>query len=125
MLVSVALSDKNGLARITVPPYFNIGVSSLHPELLGLDVPQTPTLLRRLDDVLNDAALGVRVTLVKIDTEGHELSVLRGMSQLLSRRGALRLLVIIPEWYSVPDLISLMESYGFHGTYFDGDNGAT
>jgi FkbM family methyltransferase len=118
---TTAASDQAKLAKLTIPPYFNNGVSSLHPELLGLATKQTPVLKRPIDDILEEADLASRVTLVKIDTEGHEPQVIRGMSRLLARSGRFAVACeLSPSWYDVAELVRTMESHGFSGSFYDG-----
>ena len=77
-----ALSDRNGYARLSIPPEFptNMGTASLqtmpesnHAGVVG----QVQTV--RLDDVLEDHRLG----LLKVDVEGHEAKVLAGAERAL------------------------------------------
>jgi FkbM family methyltransferase len=79
-LLNAAASDKTGVTGISIPRftsglinYYEATVVSngdgLHVMTLALDSLDLPTAVR----------------LVKIDAEGHELSVLKGMRQLLAR----------------------------------------
>lgn len=78
----VGLSDHGGTATIYVPLHNNLGMASLHP----FDDPaKTESIaLSTLDEQV--AVLGLaRIDIVKIDVEGHELSVLKGGRQSLER----------------------------------------
>ena len=78
---SVALSDKPGTAKLVLPENFagNEGVSYLASDATaqGYDVP-TMTL----DELFPSSHFDV----MKMDVEGHEASVLRGATRLLSER---------------------------------------
>lgn len=72
------LSDTDGPARLAVMVE-NIGMATLH----GGAGAAVDCELRRLDGL--DLLGGQRVSLIKIDVEGHEAAVLRGASALLAR----------------------------------------
>jgi FkbM family methyltransferase len=77
---NTALSDHHGSARFYVGPEDNTGLSSLRKPRQSessFDVSLAP-----FDGVVNGHN---NVTLVKIDVEGAELQVLRGMEQLLRK----------------------------------------
>jgi FkbM family methyltransferase len=71
-----ALSDHDGEATLHVPEG-HAGGASLEGGGEGAKVE-----IKRLDGMMED---GFRCGLVKLDVEGHELSVLRGMRQILAR----------------------------------------
>ncbi len=83
-----ALSDRNGSAELEL---FADGDGNLirgHTRLSGSGSPRSAsqtetTETRRLDDVLRDRVQPVRF--IKIDVEGHELSVLGGAQQVLEK----------------------------------------
>lgn len=88
-LGNVALSDHNGQARFYVGPEDNTGLSSLR-------VPRGSTEsfeveLRRFDDIFKEDS---NIALVKIDVEGAELAVLRGMEDYLRAKHPYLLLEI-------------------------------
>jgi FkbM family methyltransferase len=72
ILVPVALSDVTGVAHLEVPG----DVTAAHVATEGVEIRTM-----RGDDVDDGSAVG----LVKIDVEGHELEVLRGMERVLRR----------------------------------------
>ena len=72
------LSDADGLATLTVPRD-NAGMATLH----GGSGDAVACQLRRLDDL--ELVASQRVSLIKIDVEGHEAAVLRGARGLLLR----------------------------------------
>lgn len=118
LVLSTALADQSALKRLTVPPLFNNGVSTLRERQNGS--PTTPALVQRFDDLPTNLQENERVTLVKIDTEGLELEVLRGMQQLLTS-GSSRLAIaceLSPQWYDLSTLVSLFSQAGFEGEYY-------
>ena len=85
----IALSDKDGTAS------FNISLSSdscgFHPNPVALPLRQLEVVTKRLDSLLAERA--PCPTLIKMDTEGHELAVLRGLSSSIERFPDLQLLI--------------------------------
>jgi FkbM family methyltransferase len=80
-LSNLALSDHNGKARFYVGPDDNSGLSSLRQpgnSSIVLDVD-----LARFDDIFSHAE---DIALIKIDVEGAELAVLRGMEGYLCNK---------------------------------------
>lgn len=75
---NVGLSDADGPARLAVTAD-NLGMATLH----GGAGAAVDCELRRLDGL--DLLDGQRVSLMKIDVEGHEAAVLRGATALLAR----------------------------------------
>ena len=81
-LLNLAASDRSSVRGMAVPRFAS-----------GLPRPTEAHLTdtSESDDVyvvtlaLDDLSWPTRIALVKIDTEGHELSVLRGLAQLISR----------------------------------------
>jgi FkbM family methyltransferase len=85
ILHRAALSDTCGTARLQVVAPA-AGTNSFHPapsSVAGLEAEVVPTLT--LDSFASHAGLD-HLTLVKIDTEGHDLAVLRGARSLFAER---------------------------------------
>lgn len=83
-VIPLGLSDRTGKARFWVPlegsP--NMGISSLHP---SADLPvEIEILLSTLDDFFERQGLE-RLDVLKIDTEGNDMAVLRGARNVLER----------------------------------------
>jgi len=81
----IALSDEEGRAELRIPrdgAHLTYGLGSIEPGVAAGhgDVKVEKVERRRLDSVISDA-----VSFVKIDVEGHELSVLRGASGLIEK----------------------------------------
>jgi len=77
-VTAVALSDRRGKARFYEGPADNSGLSSLREprqSSASFEVELAP-----FDELIDDHS---KVTLVKIDVEGAELQVLRGMERML------------------------------------------
>jgi FkbM family methyltransferase len=88
-LENVALAETTGEAWLTNGVYFdrNRGTASLVKNDEGMTANgKHRVTVRRLDDFLSP---GMKVGVCKIDVEGHELSVLKGAEESLSR-GAIR-----------------------------------
>lgn len=121
LLIASALSDHASRTRISIPPRYNNGVSNVRRSTV--DEPHLAALAQRFDDL---SAWGIdpsRVKLVKIDTEGHELHVLRGMASLLQTDQPLAIACeLSPHWYNVDTLVRLLGDYGFKGEFFAGDS---
>lgn len=77
----IAVSDRDGDASLHVPPDFksNRGLSSMQQDR-GLGADAVTVKVSRLENVI-PRAIGVAV--MKVDVEGHELSVFAGMGALL------------------------------------------
>ncbi|MFM9995705.1 MAG: FkbM family methyltransferase [Phycisphaerales bacterium] len=99
-LFPLALSDREGVLQLSIPPTGNTGAATLGtlPARHGgraharYDVP-----VKLGDDLLGDAPPHPRPMLVKIDAEGHEPNVLRGMSRTIAARRPAILAEINPE----------------------------
>jgi FkbM family methyltransferase len=76
------LSDADATAQLQVPAH-NLGMASLHSRTPSSSDSTVACELRRLDSWAE--VQGRRVSLMKIDVEGHELAVLRGARELLAR----------------------------------------
>src|SRR5205823_4777209 len=87
ILHAVALSDRCGTGQLRVTDYFaqNRGSASLVEGEGAGDTTSTlyEVPLRRLDETLESEE---RIGVMKLDVEGHELSVLQGAAGLLDAR---------------------------------------
>jgi FkbM family methyltransferase len=79
-LFNAAVSDKSGITRILVPQFANG-----HPNYYEATVVSNGDGFPVMTLAIDSLDIPARVKLVKIDAEGHELSVLKGMEQLLRR----------------------------------------
>jgi FkbM family methyltransferase len=100
-LENVALGRENGEAQLVIRGY--LSGASLAAQGEGVKVP-----VRQLDDFLK----GMPVSVCKIDVEGHELAVLEGAAQALSRQ-AIRD-VIFEDFNPMPSPVArLLQKNGF------------
>src|ERR1051326_740620 len=79
-LLNAAASDKSAIAGMSIPHYEN-GMSNFYEASITTNGEGLQAMTLAIDSL----SLPSSVSLVKIDAEGHELNVLRGMSQLLER----------------------------------------
>jgi FkbM family methyltransferase len=80
-LFNAAASDLTTLASMSIPR-LSTGLPNYYRAHLGDGPPDVNTLCVPIDAL----QLRTRVAFVKIDAEGHELAVLRGMTALLGAR---------------------------------------
>ncbi len=124
-VMSCALGDRRGTVSIKISGQENIGWNTIVPGLMKercgiqtLDVPLT-TLARYLDE--NDIS---DVRLIKIDVEGAELLVLRGLAPWLAQGHRPHLVTeLCPQacvllGSSTRELFSLMEDFGYRAFSF-------
>lgn len=116
-----AVSDESGTAQLLVPEHRNRQVTAQGSLAHGFDgqdvgVQQIEVPLLRLDDVVGP---GVDVDFVKIDVEGHEMSVLRGGADMFRRCRPAILIEIEQRHLSVPigDVFRQIEDLGYHLFY--------
>lgn len=115
-VLPVALSREEGVAELFLGPARNTGLSSLRP-LKGA----TRTLQVRtapLDRLIPDRLASI--ALVKIDVEGAEIGVLRGMERCLEVGAPPVIIEVSPTFLagyggSAEELFSLMQSHGYAG----------
>lgn len=120
-LSNLALSDHDGHARFYVGPEDNSGLSSLRQPRGSSDTLDVK--LARFDRVFN---LGEDIALVKIDVEGAELAVLRGMNEYL-RNNHPHILIEVTQRFlkemgdSEQSLLEYMHNLGYN-CYVIGDS---
>lgn len=117
----VAVSDAAGQAELTVPKQHSRTVtaqSSLAHGFDGVDIQRLYVPTVRLDDEIQ---AGTRVDFIKIDVEGHEMSVLRGGLAMLRRCLPPVLIEIEQRHLTLPiaEVFSELECIGYHVFYID------
>ncbi len=80
-LINAAVSDKTNLVGMSVPA-FDTGLRNFYQAHLS-DSPESD--LQVLTLCVDSLNITHKITLIKIDAEGHEAGVLRGMHQILLR----------------------------------------
>jgi FkbM family methyltransferase len=117
----VAISDRTGYAELLVPKYHSRLVtaqSSLAHGFPGVGVERFHVPTTTLDD---EIGADLEVNFVKIDVEGHEMSVLRG-GTLMFRRCLPPVLIEIEQRHlAVPieEIFRELEELGYHVFYID------
>jgi len=80
-LINAAVSDSTNLVGMSIPA-FDTGLHNFYQAHLS---DSSDSSLQVLTLCLNSLNLTHKITLIKIDAEGHEAGVLRGMHQILIR----------------------------------------
>lgn len=97
-----ALGEFEGTGKIAVTNLQNIGWNTMVPDLMTKEttkeIQEVP--IRRLDDYIREKALK-NIALIKIDTEGFEFPVLKGISRYFENCGILPAIIceIAPSAY--------------------------
>lgn len=114
-LVNAAASASARLSTMTIPKFSATTVSNYYRAQLSADGQESgfPVLCLPVDAL----ALPHRIRLVKIDAEGHELSVLEGMKALLERD---RPLLIVED--SSPRIAIALEACGYSSEKLPGSS---
>jgi FkbM family methyltransferase len=116
--LNIALSNSESQLTIYVPPQ-SCGNHdpSVHRYCSGMEEVRVPA--RRLDSLAEE--LGIeKIDFLKIDVEGHELSVLAGAESLLRARAIRRILcefnpaLLAMGGHKPADLLAVLEHWGFH-----------
>ena len=120
-LSNLALSDHDGEARFYVGPKDNSGLSSLRQPRGSSDVIDVQ--LVRFDGVFNHAE---NIALVKIDVEGAELAVLRGMVECLRNKRPYILVEVTHQFLeemgdSEQTLLAYLQGFGYNCYVIDND----
>jgi FkbM family methyltransferase len=121
VLIEKAVSECPGSSTLQVPPRGQSGLASLNAD--GSALPgwrPHPVECVSVDDFVS--ASGLRPTLLKIDVEGHELSVLRGAEETLqSCRPVLMLEMEVlaqdPGEGAAKELLTLLARHGYGHLY--------
>jgi len=113
-LFNVAVSVNSALMPLTIPLHRSGIPDFCFARLTSTSaVPYDPKANFNVFTLALDAlVIPQRVTLVKVDVEGHELMALRGMEQLL-RRDRPRLIVEC----ATPDIYSFLGDFGYEGLH--------
>lgn len=120
----VAISDTAGRAEMQVPVFGNRRVTAQSSIAHGFDgqdgvrVDKVSVPIVRLDDELGDQ----RIDFIKIDVEGHEISVLRGASAML-RKYLPPMLIEIEQRHldhPIDDVFKEVEGLGYALYFIDG-----
>lgn len=112
---NVGLSDTNGTLQLNVVDEHHSGTCSFLPGEGAQRSHEVP--VRRLDDLIAVPEDSERV-LVKIDTEGYEFQVLKGMERLLDHPNLVLVCEVTDEWLrragaSADEVFALMARHGY------------
>ena len=118
----VAVSDLSGRAELLVPKRHNRLVtaqSSLAHRFEGIEVESIAVPTVRLDDEIGESS---QVDFIKIDVEGHEMSVLRGGISIFRRCRPPVLIEIEQRHLAVPirDVLQELQELGYYLFYIGG-----
>ncbi len=83
-LINAAVSDESALVGMSMPT-FDTGLKNFYQACVVQGMDRQTDGLQVMTVRLDSLRIPQRVALVKIDVEGHEASVLRGMTDLLHR----------------------------------------
>ena len=126
-----ALGNTIGVAEINLPEVNNIGNNSMVPGLIkDQEIKEIVKInVRRLDDFILNENLK-KISLIKIDVEGYEFEVLKGLTKFFEQEKE-NLPPIIVEitprayelmGYSLEELEIFMNKYSYHAYTSDGNN---
>ncbi len=116
-----ALGDKEGFAKISITNIKNIGWNTMVPGFMSKETTRESVKvpMRRLDAYIKKGGIK-NISLIKIDVEGFEFPVLRGLSSFFENKNNRPVIVceIIPFayhllGYSLSQLSEYMEGYGY------------
>lgn len=110
-LINAAVSDKTSIVGMSIP-VFDTGLQNYYQAHLSNSLDSSLQVLTLSLDSLN---INNKIALIKIDAEGHEAGVLRGMQEVLVRDKP----TLIVETGS-PEIEKKMESIGYTSQRLDG-----
>jgi len=126
ILVSLACGSNKSIATLNRASHHNSGASSLLSHV-GKGAKEQVIVLP-VDSFFTD--LGIHVDLIKIDVEGYEFEVLRGMRETLLRQRPEVLTEVSPHWLvesgcGVVDLYKMMDEIKYKAFNVDDDGSLT
>jgi FkbM family methyltransferase len=125
---NIALGDEEGVSRIAVTNLKNIGWNTMVPGLMSEETTGETMDVQvvRLDTYLRSNNIN-NIRLIKIDTEGYEFPVIKGITGYLrdSKQFPIFIIEIAPTAYSllnlsIKDFQELMRGLGYVGYTLDG-----
>lgn len=111
-LLNIAASDSTAVVGMTIPR-FESGLDNYYMAHLSNEKSDLNVLCEPVDGL----SLPRRVSLVKIDAEGHELSVLKGMRHVLQRD---RPTLIVED--NVPEVIPFLQGLRYSSERLEGSS---
>lgn len=118
-LINIAVSDSADILGISIPK-FDTGLDNYYQAGVTNEVAELRVLCAPIDSFgflqcSKNEASSKNIKLAKIDVEGHELAVLKGMERLLNRDHP----VLIVEGDS-PEVASYLGVFGYSGRKIEG-----
>lgn len=113
-LLNAAASDATRTTGISMPK-FDSGLTNFYMARLGDGAGDLSVLTLQVDAL----AIPEKVSLVKVDAEGHEMSVLRGMTALLARDHPT---LIVEE--NSPEIAPFLRRFGYDAERLAGSSNA-
>jgi len=109
--INVCVSDHAGVLKLNekVPHHSGLGSVALEGDAAGMTAPCTG--IDEFPAILH--LVGNRNTIIKIDVEGYEVTVLRGLQSLLRRRNTKRIIIEIDNEHLARYQATAEELYGF------------
>lgn len=125
-----ALGEKAGKTEMHICGKGNIGWNTMVPNFMESEVSQNYSAeveVIRLDEYLRQRNM-TDISLIKIDTEGYEFPVLKGMSSFWEKHPQKRPPIIVEICpssikllgYTLDDMQNYMEQYSYHSFTLDG-----
>lgn len=110
------LSDTTGETKISYMPSSNSG-SSLNVLPWAQKKEEVEVWIKKGDDFVKEKAIN-EIFFLKIDTEGHEMNVLKGFEEMFKNKKVINIqfeygYTYIPNRVFLADLYSLLSGYGF------------